>query len=123
MHNLLNLMSLILRIERTPYHYREFKHSRLATFVDKHLHSPMSRILLTGLTSIGVIYLGCCLHDARGGDGRLNVLGIAIMILGGIWFYLGGLVIPKLADRYDWAGKIAEWERHRKQDPWGHSGQ
>ena len=104
-------------IIRTPYHYREFKHSRLATFVDKHTHKPTSRLLLAFLTSIGVMYLGDCVRDVGGRDGALNTLGMAIMILGGIWLYLGGFLIPKLADRYDWAGKIAEWDRNRKQDP------
>ena len=99
---------------RTPYRYRVFKHSRLATFVDRHTHKPTSRILLALLTSFGVLWLGDLLRQAGGQQGVLNSIGIAVMVLGGVWFYLGGFVIPKLADHFDWAGRIAERARVRK---------
>ena len=103
-----------------PYEYRTFKGAPIATFVDKHTHSILGRIVLTLLLCTVPAAPGILLYHYGHGEGFMSILSQILFWVMGVWFYAGCFIIPKLADRFDWAGKIAEWELGRKRDPWGH---
>ena len=102
------------------YEYRTFKGAPIATFVDKHTHSILGRIVLTLLLCTVPAAPATLLYLFADGSAFMSILSQILFVVSGIWFYAGCFIIPKLADRFDWAGKIAEWERERKRDPWGH---
>ena len=104
----------------TPYEYRRFKNAPIATFVDKCTHQPASRILLTLLLCTVPASPVTLLYLFSDGSDFMSTLSKILFVVMGIWFYAGCFIIPKLADRHDWAGKIAEWELDRQRDPWGH---
>lgn len=91
------------------YQYREFKNSKLATFVDKHTHKPSSRAMLWGFTILLEIVVLTPLQPFIPSDVRTSgIFGFLLFLLGGVVPFVGiVLLLPKLSDHFDWAGKIA----------------
>ena len=93
---------------RETYYYRNFPDAPLATFVDKHTHKPSSCFFL----SLAVALLLCLLlvplsRAVPGGSTASGVLGLVMIVLFLGVAISGRFLIPRLSDRFDWAGKIA----------------
>lgn len=90
------------------YGYRQFKNSKLATFVDKHTHNPISCTLLGYLVLMLISAPLVFLVRLFPRDSALSaVFGLVMIVLVFAVPFAGGRLIPKLSDHFDWAGKIA----------------
>ena len=105
-----------MAVIKVPYTYREFRFSPRATFVDKHTHKPSSCALIAFVTGVAMMLIACLLFNAsNSGEGIVGTISYILLLVGFFWFIFGSLIIPKLSDHFDWAGKMAkkDMEKYR----------
>ncbi|MDY4008958.1 MAG: hypothetical protein SOY94_08915 [Candidatus Limiplasma sp.] len=101
---------------KIPYKYTKFRNCPRATFVSKHTHKPTSCFLLAVIASVVPLALGVVLYNANGHSSAGFVGGVStvLLLVGFFIFLIGGIFIPKLSDRFEWAQKVAAKEIAKK---------
>ncbi|MCI5957446.1 MAG: hypothetical protein MRZ54_10720 [Clostridiales bacterium] len=101
---------------KIPYRYTKFENCPRATFVSKHTHKPTSCFIIAVIVSVVPLALSILLYNANGhsSDGFAGVASTVLMLLGFFIFFIGGMFIPKLSDRFEWAEKVARKEIAKK---------
>lgn len=94
---------------KIPYSYKQYKDAPLATFVDKHTHKPSSCSFIAMTLGLLIMLAGAGLYNAGGQvfESVSGAIGGVFILFGMIFFILGGMLIPKLSDKFKWSEKIA----------------
>ncbi len=101
---------------KIPYRYTKFQDCPKATFVSKHTHKPTSCFIIAVIVSAVPLALAVVMYNGNGhsSDGFVGMASTVLMLLGFFIFLIGGIFIPKLSDRFEWAEKVARKEIAKK---------
>lgn len=97
---------------KVPYTYKEYPYSKKATFISKHTHKPTSCFLISTLLLIIPAALGAVIFNTTGGEIESvgGVISSIILVPTIVAYFVLPMLIPKLSDHFDWAGKVAAKE-------------
>ena len=95
---------------KVPYTYKEYPYSKKATFISKHTHKPDSCFLISTILLIIPGALGIIIYNATGQEIESvgGAIASVILLLTFVAFIVLPMLIPKISDHFDWAGKIAQ---------------
>ena len=94
---------------KIPYTYKEYPYSKKATFISKHTHKPTSCFIISTLLLIIPAVLGVVIYNTTGReiDSVGGVISSIILVPTLVAYFVLPMLIPKLSDHFDWAGKVA----------------
>ena len=94
---------------KVPYTYKSYPYSKKATFISKHTHKPDSCFLISTILLIIPGALGVIIYNATGQEIESvgGAIASVILLLTMVAFIVLPLLIPKISDHFDFAGKVA----------------